>query len=324
MSQNIGNILNEVEVLVFRVGVYRLGINVANVRELLSSQPICQLPKAHPSVVGCFRLRDVVVPCVSLHRHLNQGPRGPAECNLILTEFNHCQTAFIVDEVERIHRLGWEGILPVLSIATNSSCPVTAVTNLDGSLVAMVDFETITASISPTNQVPATVGNPNGVPRDSLRILVVDDSATVRNALRATLANSGYTQVVCFEHGREAWNWIQHCMRDATDVRQVAHVVVSDVEMPSMDGLHLTRKIKEHRQLCELPVVLYSSILTPDNRKKGEAVGADAQITKPELARVVELADELALKRSNSVLSTPGARDETAETPLRDATTTAV
>ncbi|MDX1964932.1 MAG: chemotaxis protein [Pirellulales bacterium] len=308
MNSGIGSILlekeillesgtNEVEVLVFRVGAYRLGINVAKVREVLAAQTITELPRAHPSVVGCFRLRDIVVPCVSLRRHLDPELRDQPESNFILTEFNHSQTAFAVDAVERIHRINWEHIQPAPAIVTDAASPVTAVTILEGQLVIMLDFEAITAKISNVSQNAQVVENRLGVPRESLRVLVADDSHTVRSALAATLRNSGYRDIICFEHGRLAWEWIQKTFQEKGDVRQVADILVSDVEMPAMDGLHLTRNIKEHPQLRELPVVLYSSILTPDNHKKGKSVGADAQITKPELARVVELADEFAMKR---------------------------
>lgn len=308
---NIGNILlekeillesgtNEVEVLVFRVGDHRLGVNVAKVREVLSSQKITQIPQAHSSVLGCFRLRDVVVPCVSLHRHLKHEEAPREECKVILTEFNGFQTAFMVDQVERIHRISWEQILPVPDVVTRVACPVTAVTNLEGNLVMLLDFETIAAEISNQSQNITGVANPNQVPRESAVVLIADDSATVRVAVETTLRTSGYTNVRAFENGQQAWNYIQQRFQETGDVWQVADVLVSDVEMPAMDGFHLTRNIKEHPDLRQLPVVLFSSILTPENKRKGTTVGADAQITKPELARVVELADEMYLRHKDA------------------------
>ena len=313
MSVNASNILlekaillesgtNEVEILVFRVGAYRLGINVAKVREILPSQQITHLPKAHSSIVGCFQLRDVVVPCVSLHRHLKQDQAENSESNLILTEFNDCQTAFIVDEVERIHRVSWEQILPAPSTVTAVASPVTAVTNLENRLVILLDFESINAEISEDDHSVVSIDNTHNVPRDELRILVADDSATIRMALQTTLSNSGFSEVVTFEHGQQAWNWLNEQLERTQDVREIADAIISDVEMPAMDGLNLTRRIKEHPVLNTLPVVLYSSIATPDNFKKGEMVGADAQISKPELGKVVQVIDDLTMKsRSQQV-----------------------
>ena len=308
MKPHVGNILldkdillesgtNEVEVLVFRVGAYRLGINVAKVREILPSQKITRLPKAHPSVVGCFQLRNNVVPCVSLHKHLRQDANADDNCVLILTEFNCSQSAFIVDEVERIHRISWEEILPAPPIVTDVASPITAVTSLEGHLVIMLDFETITAEVSQANEQSVEIAHLHDAGREAVRVLVADDSPTVRLAVISTLHAAGYTQVTAFEHGELAWNWLQQRLLEDGDATPVVDLVVSDVEMPSMDGFRLTRNIKEHPALGNIPVVLYSSIVTPDNHKKGAQVGADAQIAKPELKRVVELADELALKR---------------------------
>ncbi|QDU95429.1 chemotaxis protein [Lignipirellula cremea] len=288
---------NEVEILVFKVGVFRLGINVAKVREILTSQKITKLPKAHPSVVGCFQLRDVVVPCVSLHQRLNQVAKNPTECKLILAEFNQTQTAFIVDEVDRIHRISWSDILPVPSVVADAASPITAVCNLEGRLVTLLDFETITSEMSNEEQRTQQIDNTLAVPRADCRLLVVDDSPTVRVILETTLNDNGYTNVTCFEHGAQAWDWISQRLRETGDVSQVADLVITDVEMPSMDGLHLTQTIKRHPQLHGLPVILYSSILTPDNLKKGRSVGADAQLTKRDPSKVVALADELLSKR---------------------------
>jgi len=286
---------NEVEILVFHVGDYRLGINVAKVREILSARPVTELPKAHPSVVGCFQLRDTVVPGVSLHRHLHQPEIEEGEGALILTEFNHCQTAFVVDRVERIYRISWERVLPVPPMVAGLGSPVTAVTNLDGNLVVMLDFETITATVSQERAADPMVENTADVPRSQLRILLADDSPTVRVAVETTLRRSGYSHVTTFEHGAAAWAWIEEKLSRVGEGETVADLLISDVEMPAMDGFHLTKNIKQHPRLRKLPVILYSSILTPDNRKKGEAVGADAQITKPDLKEVVAIADRVAL-----------------------------
>ncbi len=285
---------NEVEILVFRVGGYVLGINVAKVREVLPAQNITHLPQAHPSIIGCFTLRDQVVPCVSLHRFLSEEPlKKESELTVILTEFNRYQTAFVVDVVERIYRVSWQQVMAAPSIVTRNATPVTAVTDLDGRLVSMLDFEMIAEQISDRTHKVEAVPNKHNVPRQDLRILLADDSATVRQAVEATLHKSGYTNVTSFENGEEAWNWICEAYERTGDIAEVADLLVSDVEMPRVDGLHLTKKIKEHPGLCKLYVLLYSSILTPDNLKKGAAVKADAMITKPELSKIVELADDL-------------------------------
>ena len=304
-STSIGNILldkeillesgtNELEVLVFRLEEFTFGINVAKVREVLPTQRITSLPKAHPSILGVFKLRDTVVPCVSLRKHLGVAPPDPdAETTLILADFNGQQTAFQVDTVERIHRLSWEQVLAMPSLEALADTPVTAVSRLDDRLVIMLDFEMISDQVTEQFYRTAQVENPTGLPRRELRILLAEDSPTVREAVCNTLQASGYTNLTVFDNGAQAWQWIDDKFRETGDVKQVADLLISDVEMPQIDGFHLTRKMKEHPQLQEVPVLLYSSIVTPDNQKKGAAVGAEMQVAKPDLHRVVELADGL-------------------------------
>lgn len=283
---------NELELLVFDVADYTFGINVAKVREVLPTAEITRLPKAHSSVRGVFKLRNQVIPCVSLLDHLGIVPtRESSESTIILTDFNQQQTAFLVDAVERIHRLSWQNILSVPGLEALSHTPVTALARCDDRLIVMLDFEMILDDVTDQYFRTDTVANPMGLPREKLRILLAEDSPTVREAVGNTLLASGYTQVTLFENGAEAWTWIEQRLADGDG--DIADLVISDVEMPQVDGFHLTKRIKDHPVLRKVPVLLYSSIITPDNYKKGQAVGADAQVSKPELKQIVALADEL-------------------------------
>ncbi|MFZ5833446.1 MAG: chemotaxis protein CheW [Planctomycetota bacterium] len=328
---------NELELLVFDVADYTFGINVAKVREVLPTTDITRLPRAHNSIRGVFKLRNNVIPCVSLLDHLGIAPTlGTSETTMILTDFNQQQTAFLVDSVERIHRLSWEHILSVPGLEALSHTPVTALARCEDRLIVMLDFEMILDDV--TNQFFRTdsVENPLGLPRERLRILLAEDSPTVREAIGATLRSSGYTQLQFFENGAHAWQWLSESVTRLGSVDDVCDLVISDVEMPQVDGFHLTKRIKEHAAMKHLPVLLYSSIITPDNAKKGQAVGADAQVAKPELKRVVQLADEListarresraaALRQvtqAASAMESKSPVSETASTPRPDPSTT--
>lgn len=306
---------NELEVLVFNVADYTFGINVAKVREVLPAPEITQLPKAHPSIRGVFKLRNQVIPCVSLMDHLGIYSAGEhCESTAILTDLNQQQTAFLVDRVERIYRLSWENVLAVPGLTALSRMPVTALTRCGERLILMLDFEMILDEV--TNQYFRThcVENVDQVPRDQARIVFVEDSPTVREAVVSTLRESGYRQVISFENGKEAWSWLD-AEAGATDAGQpICDLVIADVEMPQVDGHHLTKRIKSDPRLRHIPVLLYSSIITPENRKKGEAVGADEQIAKPDLCRVVQLADELIGKAKPGRSMDP----DGAETSLED------
>lgn len=291
---------NEVEVLVFQVGQLTLGINVAKVREVLTMPCMTQLPSSHPSMYGCFRLREVVVPCLSLHKHLNEQPTSSSEESVvILTEFNQYQIGFVVDKVERIHRLSWNLVMPVPPVISQGQAPVTAITRIDNRLITMLDFETIASEVALPTENHAVVENKLDVARGAQLVAIADDSPTARKSVEAVLRDSGYTSVFAFENGAELWNWLlQKCHHECGE-RVPVDLVITDIEMPVTDGFHLTRNIKEHPQLRHIPVLLYSSILTPDNLKKGQQVRADAQITKPELHRVVSMADELIHRSSH-------------------------
>ena len=299
---------NELEILVFRLADYTFGINVAKVREVFPLPEITVLPKAHSSILGVFRLRDAVIPCVSLRKHL-QVTEPTIEKTLILAELNQQQTAFVVDAVERIHRLSWEKVLSMPALGDFQNTPVTSIAKIDERLIIMLDFEMINAQVTDSLHSATAIANTQNVPRNQMRILVADDSPTVRRAMASTLEASGYTNVQMFENGKLAWEHIEEKFRATGSLAAVGDLLVSDIEMPQMDGLHLTKRIKENANLKALPVLLYSSIVTPDNQKKGQAVGANAQISKPELHRIVEWADKLILEsKGNKRPTLPASR----------------
>jgi len=310
---------NELEMLVFTVADFTFGINVAKVREILPATRITNLPRAHRSIRGVFKLRNQVIPCVSLLDHLEIQPtRADTETKMILADFNQQQTAFLVDEVERIHRLSWENILSVPGIMAMSHTPVTSMARCENRLIVMLDFEMIIDQVTERFFRQDSVANPNNAPRETARLVLADDSPTVREAIGTTLRASGYTNLQFFENGADAWEWISSPLKNGGRIEDICDLLISDVEMPQVDGFHLTKRIKEHPDLKRLPVMLYSSIVTPDNQKKGQAVGADAQISKPELGKVVELADQLIL----AALQKHSAPEQSAVTPVTPAPAT--
>ncbi|MEX2186193.1 MAG: chemotaxis protein CheW [Pirellulales bacterium] len=331
MAANVGKILmdkeillesgtNELEVLVFNIAEFNVGINVAKVREVFPRPNITALAKSHPSVRGVFRLRDRVVPCVSLADHLGIATTGPeAESTMILTDFNQQQTAFLVDRVERIHRLSWEKVMGMPPLEALRQTPVTAVVHCDNRLIVMLDFEMIIDQVTQQAYRVGPIANTLNLPREQLRIVMCDDSPTIRQALSTTLRDSGYTQLEIFENGAQAWDWIEQRLAETGSAAGVADLIISDIEMPQVDGLHLTKRIKQNPQLRELPVLLYSSIVTPENMKKGAAVGADMQISKPELNKIVEVADGMIAKAREGATAAEAATAAVADAIAADA-----
>ena len=290
---------NELEVLVFTIGGSICGVNVAKVREVVRWTPPTQTPNLHPSVDGMFKLRGEVIALVDLARHL-----GMESCHadeedrrVIVTEFNGRRTAFVVDSVEQIHRLSWTAVEPVpdlnsfagmeaASERAVSAC--TGVLNLNDRLVLMIDFESVADSIVFDDRLhkPEIADPPLGLDRSKIRVVMAEDSAFMRELLTQVLNGAGYGSVEVFEDGQAAWQRLNDANAAPVDV------LLADIEMPRIDGLHLTSRVRESRELKSLKVVLFSSLVTDDNRKKGEEVGADAQIAKPELASVVSVIDQ--------------------------------
>ncbi|MBL8762606.1 MAG: chemotaxis protein CheV [Phycisphaerae bacterium] len=292
---------NELEVLVFSLCGGWFGVNVAKVREVIRPVSTVATPHQHPSVVGMFNIRGHVVPVVDLAKHLGLSrPEGGrvGEGRVIITEFNSLRTGFLVDTVEQIHRMSWSRVKPApdLSVAIaggggGAIGTTTGMIEMNDRLVQMIDFESVADAILVEKRLHIEkVENPDGVERESKRVVIAEDSPFMRQLLQDIFVASGYTRVEVYADGEQAWNAIQ---KGGAPI----DAIVSDIEMPRMDGLHLTKRIKATPALAGTRVVLFSSLITPDNLKKGRQVGADAQVSKPELAEMVRLVDRVVTGR---------------------------
>ncbi len=278
---------NEVEILVFHVCDRLCGVNVAKVREVRPYQAPTFVPQSPEAVEGVVRIREVVVPAVDLRRVLWNGEvtddTGSQDQHLLL-EFNDQMIAFRVQGVDRIHRLSWKAFSP-LPHCPGMDVPVTGIVLIEGRIVTILDFEAIGATlgiaIAPRELALAEEAAKHVGVRPP--VVFADDSPIIRSMLDAALRQTGYERRRGFGDGQETWNYLEGLARTHTpeSVREVVAAVISDIEMPRMDGFSLTRRIRENPVLKDLPVVLFSSLVSPDNEKKGMQVGATAQISKP-------------------------------------------
>ncbi len=291
---------NELEVLVFTLGDNRYGVNVAKVREAIRPVPLTSIPESHPSAIGAFQLRDTVTTLIDLHKffELKHEPPEYESRRIIVTEFNQIRIAFLVDTVEQIYRVSWESISPVPSIGTTES-PVTSVCTIRDNMVLMIDFERIVFDITGHDLFDVKVEeSERSAERNNTRILLAEDSSLMRSLITKNLTRAGYTNYEAVEDGSLAWNTLKQ--QAAGQLAEPFSVVITDIEMPQLDGLALTKRIKESPQLGNLPVVVFSSLVSPDNAKKIEQVKADGQITKPELRNLVDLLDKLIAESTNA------------------------
>jgi two-component system chemotaxis response regulator CheV len=284
---------NEFEIIEFTVDNTNYGINVAKVREIVDDMPVTRLAKAHPYVDGVFSLRDKVIPLVNLRRCLASNNEEAKNHKIIVCEINNIFIGFKVDEVSRIYRIFWTQMEPVPEIA--GSDLVVGIVKMDERLIILLDFEKIISDISPEMNeklmaVPASTSELVKI-RNTKTILIAEDSRLLREMMLNTLHTAGYNTIVT-ENGQEAWDKLLSLITSESPVEDYVQLVITDIEMPKMDGHHLTKKIKEHVQLKELPVVIFSSLINVNMKRKGEALGAYAQITKPEIEQLIGIIDK--------------------------------
>ncbi|MDR2054724.1 MAG: chemotaxis protein [Desulfovibrio sp.] len=286
--------------------VYRgyYGVNVAKVLEIIRMPKVTELPEVqHPSVLGAFNLRSRIIPLVDLAMWLEKKHAGEKDqAKTIVTEFNNVTTAFMVSGVNRIHRISWESVEPPNQyVAAISSNTVIGVVQLEGRIVFLLDLEKVVANLNPKLGLRLDDLGADWV-NAGYRALIADDSALVREMQRDLLEKAGFT-VEIVSNGRLAWERLLEFKGRAEEnnrpITDFVHVVVSDIEMPVMDGLNLTNRIKEDPVLKSLPVLLFSSLITDKLRHKGQSVGADDQISKPEVTQLARRALALIKERES-------------------------
>ena len=290
---------NEIEIMEFTIDGNLYGINVAKVREILISAPVKHMPHAHPAVEGIFKPRDVVITVVDLPKYLNGESDNKGVKDLfIITNFNKMYIAFRVHSVVRISRISWTDIQkPDKTVSGGAEGVATGIAQCGGDLVTILDFERIVAEIAPETTIRVEEIDRMGPrSRSEEPIWIAEDSILLSKMIEECLGKAGYANLRMFPNGRELWESLNELPKDHVLEDDVA-LVITDIEMPQMDGHRLTKLIKGDQVLSKLPVILFSSLINDEMRRKGEQVGADAQLSKPEIADLVTLIDRLALER---------------------------
>ena len=286
---------NEFEVLIFNLNGRSFGVNVAKVREIISPTRVAHCPGQPPEMLGVINQRGTTIPLISLHRffQLSQDePESGRQC-IIVTEFSRSSCAFLADNVEQIVRASWKQIHPLPEIHELDDAKATGLLMIEERLVPMVDFEWIYAELFPRDHASNLEEERYAdIDRAAQRVYIADDSPAIRGNIERILTGSGYSQLTAFNNGEACWQQLQ---RDK-NANTLPNIVITDIEMPLMDGLALTRGIKEDPEMKAMPVILFSSLISDDNKNKGERVGADAQLPKPMISHVVRYADELIAK----------------------------
>ncbi|MBR4707644.1 MAG: chemotaxis protein CheV [Pseudobutyrivibrio sp.] len=292
---------NELEVLEFKVGKNFYGINVAKIREILLYQPVTPLPNAHPCIEGIFMPRDIMISVISLRKCLNITDEAPNDGLFIITNFNSLNTAFHVDEVLGIHRVSWEDIIkPDATISSDESGVSTGVIKLEDRLVVILDFEKIVTDINPeTGLKVSEMDDYETRDRSKSPILLCEDSPLLSKLIVECLKKAGYTNLIVNMNGQEGWDKLVEMHKRGTVLDDV-HLIITDIEMPLMDGHRLCKLVKENETMKNIPLIIFSSLINDEIRRKGESLGADAQLTKPEIGKLISVVDELVVKYEDS------------------------
>jgi two-component system chemotaxis response regulator CheV len=274
---------NRLELLLFNLGKGQsYAINVFKIQEVLRMTSLTQIPDAHPVVRGVTHLRGQTLPVVDLSHAIGMGPMTVDEhTTMIVTEYNRTIQAFLVAGVERIVNMNWEEIMPPPK-GTGKSHYLTAITKVDGKIVEIIDVEKVLAEIVPYD-TDVTEGMVDldvmgRTAESGLKVLAVDDSAIARSQVKETLVSLGI-EVIQANDGLEGLNILKR-MAAEEPINSQLLMVITDAEMPSMDGYMLTTEIRNDPDLKDLYVVLHTSLSGSFNEAMVEKVGCNAFLSK--------------------------------------------
>jgi two-component system chemotaxis response regulator CheV len=278
------------------------GINVAKVREIMMSDKVKPIPHAHPSVEGIFKPRDLLLTVIDLPHYLTGSVSEKQTKDLfIITNFNKLHIAFRVHSVVGISRISWKSIQkPDDTISRGDEGVATGIAQCGDDLVTILDFEKIVAEIAPETGIQLEEINKLGKRAEvNSPILIAEDSILLTKMIEAALKKAGYENLTFKNNGQEAWNYLQ-TIRDDSDLDKKVSVIITDIEMPEMDGHRLTKLVKDDPKLKQIPLIIFSSMINQELMIKGKQLGADEQLSKPEIGHLVEVIDHLTQRRTKN------------------------
>jgi two-component system chemotaxis response regulator CheV len=300
---------NKLEILMFTLGQdvrngrrEIFGINVFKVREVMRIPPITRAPSMPEAVEGMVSLRGVLVPVIDLAKYTGLQTETKPEI-MIVTEYNGHTQGFLVEAVDTILRLDWASMkVPPDMLNAQMGGLVTAVTELpNGSLVMMMDVEKVLAEAGHfADEVAIKSVKPLAVPDRT--VFFADDSSVARRQISETL-DAMQVNHISAVNGRQAWEELQKIAKSAETagipVKDLVQVILTDVEMPEMDGYMLTRKVKEDGRFAGIPVLMHSSLSSTSNQQLGRAVGVDEYVPKFEPQRLAQTLTRLLTARKD-------------------------
>ncbi len=292
---------NELELLEFQVGDSNFGINISKVVEIMINQEVTPIPNSPAEVEGVFVPRDKIISVLDLHKVLKIPSVNSAQTIFIISEFNKMQIAFHVSRVKGIQRISWSDISdpPAISGGDGSAASsglATGVVKIDDRIIIILDFEKIVTVLN--KQAGLDTSGLDSLPTADKkvglkRLVVVDDSKFLNKMITDSLNHMGFVNIQSFNNGLDAYNYISSYRNTTKHITDEIACVISDIEMPQMDGHRLTKLVKDDDILKNIPIVLFSSLINSQMIIKGKSVGADAQFSKPQIRELIEYVIQL-------------------------------
>ncbi len=285
---------NELELLEFQVGDSNFGINISKVVEIMINQEVTPVPNSPDEVEGVFIPRDKLISVIDLHKVINTPHKKTGKEIFIICEFNRMHVAFHVSKVKGIQRISWSDISDPPSVANGNGTDAiglaTGVAKINDRIIIIMDFEKIVSTLNRDagldvngldrlKRPSAAVGNKH--------IVVADDSKFLNKMITDSLSSIGFHNIISFSNGQDAWDYVQSYRDKGDNINDYIACVISDIEMPKMDGHRLTKLIKDDKIFRKIPVLLFSSLINDQMIAKGKSVGADGQFSKPQIKELI-------------------------------------
>jgi two-component system chemotaxis response regulator CheV len=298
---------NELEIAEFILGTQSFGINVAKIREFVPYDPeaVTKVPNSPPSMVGVFLLRGRTIPLINLKTHLGRTDDvESAKPVVLVTEFNTLVNGFIIDAINQIHRLSWSDIKSLNPMLKKHTTRFTGTVNVKEKEILIMDLEYIVSEIFPEKMKGLTHLSTKTLSeeekeqrRPAGQVVIAEDSGMIRNMIIKTISSAGYTNIESFDNGQGAYDFVKSTKEKAEQqgkkLSDFVSIAVSDIEMPRMDGLTFCRNVREELKEIDFPIIIFSSLINEQMAIKCHNVGANAHVTKPQIAELVDLMDNL-------------------------------
>jgi len=275
------------------------GINVAKVTEIMRYIPITPMTLSHPCIDGVFKPRGKLITVINLPRYM-QLPENesPANDMFMLTNFDNVNAAFLVHTVEGMHRINWSDVEKPSSIVYgNNDSVITGTTKIGDKIITIIDFEKVLYDINPETGLQISEIQRMGERVQIQKpIVVVEDSVFLMRMLIESLEAAGYMNIASFDNGQDAWEYLSkcksECLANITPIEKKVSIIITDIEMPRMDGHHLTKLVKSDDILSKVPVIVFSSLIDDAQKQHGEKLGVSAHLSKPQIGKLVSTMDE--------------------------------